>query len=1250
MPNFIQNTLQSMLRTRVEKKIKKYLSKQDVESLRAVRGWLDIAKRASPLQQNAAAPNEPKDILKFVFQDGKTLTQYMVEESNRLVKNYRNPKNTPWHHRLRVFLGFTTREKLYLLPAQDYPKKLLLMENDISNPLPGQKMQTRLLAWFSKRLAVPFDFTAKPLTLQKAAKAFYRDGVSQVEGTISQSNATKNTPTRVIRDERGYVIKAIDDGLPIREHHTPQEILNAPKILKGRLGIKEPKQNEINLPKPKTLPDHLSHFHAHGKPKVAQVLAIDQLHQQVQQQQLNQHLDIEEDNLLASVQLQVEQFSDTSDTTQLEEFEDTLEQNCSIADWLKGLRRELVQLSGSSYYKPNLFISQNARDILIKGKMFFSFSYQIDIDLNQLPLGFFLDRGEWGRLILKFSPELRAKQLKDPMANLRQDLASVVLMQKDSLEIREILEQESLESLQQKLFGELTNQGITVSNQLLQTILSYATHKAPVDIIGSSGDNKQKRYGTLLTSVYKQLHRILLQAGKEHFLTLLIQLEKMSRIDSRQYCQWNLGYNYGFKAKQCSLLDHFLGAYFPDDRPIADVIGEELSQEDAIKMLNQLTHSDNVVAQQIFAAIINSKTPISFYKAYHAAMTVQNHFRSLNIKITDALLKSIAASDFRSIERMITLSSHSIVPALQTQLALADEVPSNTVLCTRLLDQGYSFVAECMDLSRFSGYVKQKIPGKQWLDNPIPMLVDDNFMKMTQEWNREREIDWSREEETVRNSTRIKVNLNWDNTNNYQINPYFVAWFRYLAYQVDPHYIGEALQKWKDCMGQDGLSINYLDEKNLKRDTKNLEKHWVNLVDYVLALPKKMAMQDISENEMGYAKKERNAGLLNEQLKQQSRRAEEKAALYSLEAAKTLCESQLKLTEDETKFIQGALQILNDSANEYRNLSPEQLLQKARALKQCLNEGENLESEESLDNELEDGQNGKKNTDLITLFAILRELNYRWTTATSKAIPPRGEWLRMEQAITILLTLIEPAKLFQVDTSEGKTLIISMSALLHALKGSKTNIYTHNETFATEYFDKLHYLTQKLEITLAEKKSSKEEQIDADILCIDISSAVINFTLDRYEGNPIRNAQIDLADEVDNHIDIQANTTMQISSSLENNNGSPNNMESFFIALAEAYVSLKENKQLVNPKEQIAFVRDAIDASSTYWDATPNEEILASWLAKMVIADQKELNTDYIIEEGQIRIVHHTTTGRVDRESIWGGWNPPMCCRFRKDK
>lgn len=45
---------------------------------------------------------------------------------------------------------------------------------------------------------------------------------------------------------------------------------------------------------------------------------------------------------------------------------------------------------------------------------------------------------------------------------------------------------------------------------------------------------------------------------------------------------------------------------------------------------------------------------------------------------------------------------------------------------------------------------------------------------------------------------------------------------------------------------------------------------------------------------------------------------------------------------------------------------------------------------------------------------------------------------------------------------------------------------------------------------------------------------------------------------------------------------------------------------------------------------------LDAWLASMVAADQKVKNKDYIIEGDKIRMVHPTTTGRVDRESLWG--------------
>ena len=207
---------------------------------------------------------------------------------------------------------------------------------------------------------------------------------------------------------------------------------------------------------------------------------------------------------------------------------------------------------------------------------------------------------------------------------------------------------------------------------------------------------------------------------------------------------------------------------------------------------------------------------------------------------------------------------------------------------------------------------------------------------------------------------------------------------------------------------------------------------------------------------------------------------------------------------------------------------------------------------------------------------------------------------------------------------------------MHALQGSKTNIYTHNEVFANEAFDKVAPLAQMFELKVADKKSNKQEQRAADILCMDISNAVINQTLDQYQGNPVREAQVDLSDEIDNQVDIQAKTTMQISASQQTDKTSQEELERFLDAFTTAFELLKNEVKLIDIEKQVEFIqgklKEKLSPQSKYQEANS----IKFWLAAMASSCLKEKNKDYIIENKLIRIVHHKTTGRVDRESIWG--------------
>ena len=771
------NPIKTYIRNYIESSIQDALLKED---LGTVRLWLSIAGNSG------LEPLAVKDLLKMSFLNGENLTQSAINRSNELLKQYRfYPNNSPWYHRLGVSLGINTPQKLYLLPSQSIVKNLMLLESTIEQPNPKPNLWARFVAWVSHKLTIDFNFSSEPVTVEKVTEALSNQGILAVEGQNTTSRVKKaNIPTMLT--SRNALPKEDSFKDSLSEQNTPTELLSKPKLIKGRLGISLPSRKITATKTSPIIPDHL--FHLVGKAKTTQVIAVDQLQEHQQVQQLNQQVNMVENNLLQLVRQQVKQYVDDSTQNKLSDKFITAAKQIKedIGHWLDNYVKEFIKLKGlDSYYGRGRFkISQTAAEVLERGNMVFEFTYQHDIDTNKLPLGFFIDE-DGNDFVLKFSEELRKDQLKDPLNSFRLDPASIskevagAKQEKETDEAKKAAVEAAIKQLGvlKKAFDdELASKNINSSFGALQTLLKYAQqHKTTLDVWTGSGQTRP-RYTTVLPSLYKQLQVIASKVTKEHFLSLMIQLEKLSQIPSIQYCNSLIGEKH-FKGKSCTLLDHFLGAYFPDNEPQAKLIGEELCQEEVLSLLNHLTHPDNQLAQRFFAALLNSSPPMLLHKAYYAAMAAQEHFQAVNIPVNEGLLTAIAAGGCKELENIINLSSASSVPALQIELALDHETPDNTVLCSRLLNQGYSFVVSCMDLSRYSGYVKEKYGS---FGNPlgtitVPMCVNDSDI------------------------TSLNFGPGWENkeSRDYNNNPYFIAWFRYLAYQVDPQHVPAAISYWR---------------------------------------------------------------------------------------------------------------------------------------------------------------------------------------------------------------------------------------------------------------------------------------------------------------------------------------------------------------------------------------------------------------------------------------------------------------------
>jgi preprotein translocase subunit SecA len=422
----------------------------------------------------------------------------------------------------------------------------------------------------------------------------------------------------------------------------------------------------------------------------------------------------------------------------------------------------------------------------------------------------------------------------------------------------------------------------------------------------------------------------------------------------------------------------------------------------------------------------------------------------------------------------------------------------------------------------------------------------------------------------------------------------------FISQHVKPRYIRGALKEWERITG------NAVDQYNSNKQEihQNIQNQWEYLKHYALSLPR--VMSNI----------------------QKPADAPEAYPLPHLQSLLT----KLHLEPGVEAALRVSIERVDALTREYAALSGEEM-------EHALRGARGLKGEDALERRL----------------ALLREAHYRMTFSEEQG---RGEWMRLEQLVSILLG-IRMDRLLQIDTSEGKTFILQMIALLKHLEGGrKVNVLTHEAKLAEEAGDSIARMGRYLGVKTARKGDSVESILDADIYYTDISDAVIQDLLAEQreeastsEGKPLsplpgnRKAEIAILDEVDAIFDIHAMTTMQIAKATEDADRS---LEAFLMALNEVVrEELTLRTDLLTEEAQRQSIREALDEqlreNPFYQERARQAEELDAFIRAAISAMALQKEEDYIVQKDEgkshrqvVRIVHKETTGRVDKLSQWG--------------
>lgn len=243
--------------------------------------------------------------------------------------------------------------------------------------------------------------------------------------------------------------------------------------------------------------------------------------------------------------------------------------------------------------------------------------------------------------------------------------------------------------------------------------------------------------------------------------------------------------------------------------------------------------------------------------------------------------------------------------------------------------------------------------------------------------------------------------------------------------------------------------------------------------------------------------------------------------------------------------------------------------------------------------------------------------------------------LRLEQIMEIYFAYHYPS-LNQIHTSEGKTLIIGMTAICRAiLTGEKVDVITNNDYMAKDNAQKMQQLAQLCGISINHADNGYDTKCD-----------IFYTSIDKHVGNYLqakalsengtmataeRKATTVLVDEVDHDfINFEADTTVQIG---ETRNLDEENKKHYhqFLGLVLAHVD--DTVEIL----QTAIKSQAIPSQ----DGGYYGQDLNTWLQSAKLAATKQKDIDYVIKKTEahelpaVVLVHHSTSGRLDERSQW---------------
>lgn len=1141
-----------MLQYLIEYKIKSALKggKSQYEQLKY---WLALSNKGV---------FDPRLCWKYTFADGQSLAEYLLTQSNQEMQSYISSSKTS---KSKLFAAQDQLQNYYLL------KKLQAKQKPSFEVFPDGFF-AKILFW----LINYFDWTGK----------FSSPSLPEEEGFAGTEQK--------LLDE---VLKDGNYQKPwLEEQFRPQEL-----ITKG-LRLKENFSNPKNpIQEEKGVAKHLRPWLKH----LSLQLQIDQ--NQRYENSINakqkQVLNAEEQK---SYQMENVQWIDNS------EVKETYKSNSVFKKanfeypsmWLaslqhaindfnknKGQQLFLQEPGGLNNYReaynPNFkfYITEEAEKVILAGGNTVRGS-TLAMDLDQLPVGFFLDRKgeEW---TLKFNADYRNWQLK----NLK-DADLLMDPYANKLNVRNANKNNTNKTATKDDFLKALEQ---MNISLIDAHLGLIER---IDKLNLYSNKKTQFFAALLMIAKESSHPL-------HILNLLDKLvafEKVSFMYSVLGRYDNYPLLYFFLSHHLCRIEN--GEVFDNPQQMEYLSRLATLNFEELILFKSLTKTEvyRPLAYYNFGEICKGLFYfLDFFKAQGLPLPLLDYAGGQHkghiSEIQDPLMELKGGLDC-----IVLLENNKNLQKLQ--LKYFNEIPLDISVAKAQLRAGYNFVHHSMC---FDSYYIANATLRAKFKEKYPHLANPFLISPEEFKNLGFPSIQNRKEDAI----------------------YFrAAYLRFIALNIDPSAMEAAIVEWEKITGTHidscqnlwagtvdkaklGLEEDLEFEMRVQKAGSNsshqtefyellyaVKQHWQALKAYALSLPRK----NRSEVNIYYPD-----ALANER-SELSRRFTE-SHQYSTEDLKGLL-AKISLNEAQSAELCKEVKVLNSLVEKYYSLSSE-----------------------DLDLALENIQQSA----LEERIALLREAYRRLSRCEKNKY--EGEWLRLEQLVSLLMFLKTPA-LFQIETGEGKTFIIQLGALLQALDGPQVLVITHNEFLALQASEKLQTLASKVKLRVTNKNDSPNEIEESSIHYIDIANAVLGERLAKLNSCAQKSTKKQLAiiDEVDNVVlDVDAQTTMQISrESVE----SSSEFIEFLMQLNKVVRGPLVDSKASELAEHRRILRDSLAKLPYYQEQNLDEdENLDFWLKAAVSSMQCLEEIDYIIESKEsdefIRIVHKETTGRVDKVSQW---------------